>query len=749
MQPLPKSGPPKYDYVSRNDRRFRRFGKEHIFISQASQLELFHDNNLWEAVVTNKVASVLKYSHEQFEVRRGDSGVFERYGKRGNCERGGEGESILHLAVLFKNTKMVKRIIKSFPGLVNSIYLKSLYFGETPLHLAAVNSDNDKIVNILVTNKAKVNGPAVSGKQFLKEGDRGALYFGQTILQFAAATHKKSIVKYLVENEDDPAELDTVDIYGNNVLHIMAYYEDFDFDIFTYLKQRNYDDIEKAKIKQRSDPTVRVPANLMLARNKDKLTPFQLGVMRGNSRVIDTMKELQWVFGSVRHYSVCIDDFDPLQPHYDKLGRVSKSAVEIAAERGDKNVLDHPLFDALLKIKWNLYIRQKFLIRFIATVLLVFCFTIAVGLQPYAFADRRTYDEVSVTNKYPATRGFFECATVFGIVLLLLGEFKEFSVEGVGYFSGFGTGENYIQWIFSICVLAIPILRFGVASDVRVEQWSYMVDTENIFFSIGAIVGWIYLLNFSKGFNRIGPLVIVFKKILTGDLMQWLALYVSITAGFSAALYLQMNDVPQETIGESVPVFDWNTYFGAVLWTVRFIFAQALFDDLRRAKQPAFALILFVTYGFFVLILLLNVLIAKLVETFKEVSKHSKKEWMVLFAYLIIDMDQKLTIPERKFLLEHLGWHKSEKLVTPRHLLFTERDVPDPDDPEHVSTETLKIVVAVDAGGNDIEINIDSDHWKVWYNDLIKPFRKMRSQERAHLWSMNHLNVSQKGNVAT
>ncbi|KAJ3211938.1 hypothetical protein HDU82_004489 [Entophlyctis luteolus] len=739
------------DYVGPSGARFRRFGMQNIFISHDSQLQLLQDDNLWEAIFVNDQSRVESLSLEPFCAKNEVSGVIENFGRRGDCERGGEGESILHLAVLFKHKALIKWIIETFPGLLNSIYVKSGYFGETPLHIAVVNSDigDDSIVRLLVENGAKVNGPVVSGTEFLKDDEQGVLYFGQTILQFAVATHKNKIVKYLVENEHDPAELDTVDIYGNNVLHIMAYYGDFDRDVFNYLKLRSLKNVAKAERDKLTDPSVNVPANLMLARNKDNFTPFQLGVARGNANIIETIKDLQWQFGSVRNYRVCIDDIDPIQPHIDEIAgpkRVSKSAVEIAVEREDKNVLNHPLFEAVLKVKWNLYIRQKFMFRFIATVLLVLCLTISIGLQPYTFDDRRIYNKVSTTNKYPITRGAFEGATLLGVAILLVGEFQELAIERVGYFFGFGSNENIVQWFFSFCVISIPIIRFGVASDVRDEQWFYLVDAENIIMGITAIVGWLYLLKFSKGFKQIGPLMIVFKKILFGDLLQWLALYVSITAGFSAALFLQMNDVPAEAIDETIPILDWNTYFGAVMWTVRFIFAQALVDDLRHAKLPGFAIFLFISYGFFVLILLLNVLIAKLVETFKDVAKDSTREWTVLFAYLIIDTDEKLTKWERRFYLSHLGWHtdNDSAVVTPRYFLFTERDVPDPRDPKRTVTETLKLVVARDANGRDIEINIDSDNWKEWYNDLIKPFKTLRNLERAHLWNGHHMTVSRK-----
>ncbi|ORY43269.1 ankyrin [Rhizoclosmatium globosum] len=748
---------PNATFTSATGKTHQRFGSSNTFLhhEESSQTALFEDGNLWEAAFEGDLEKVKTFSVEPYHFPPLPHPDAKVMGRRGDCERGGEGETILHIAVLGRHKEMVKWIVRTFPNLVNEVYLKRKYFGETALHIAVVNSviGDTELVTFLIENGAKVNGPLVTGTEFLKDEDKGCLYYGQTILQFAASTHKNKVLKYLVENPYDPADLSAVDIYGNNVLHVMAYYGDFEIEVFNYIKHRNMAQLEEAR--KTGVPCV----DLMRARNKDNLTPFQLGISRGHANMIDTIKELEWEFGSVRHYRICIDDLDPIQPHQEKIdtktgevlssSRVSKSAIEIAADREDKAIINHPLFESLLNVKWALYARKKFLIRFVLTLLLMIIFTVTIGLQPFTLADRRNYFNGGYDgNKYPIVRLAFEGLSVLGVLGMLLGEAKEFATQGFAYFVGYGAGENIIQWSVSTLVLLIPIFRWGVASAVNQSQWFYVTNTENIIFAFAIILGWVYMLNFSKGFKSVGPLIVVYKKILVTDLMQWLALYIALTLGFAAALFLQMRDVPNITQNEPIVVLDWTNYLGSVLWTIRFLFAQTVFDDFRKSKLAGFTEFLFFLYGFLVMVLLINVLIAKLVETFKEVAKDSKRYWAVQFAYLIIDTDEKLNDSTRHFLLRHVGWHANPieqgSIIQPRYFLFTERDVPDPENPGHTISQTMKLVVARTHSGEDIEIRTGMDYWNGWVKDLVKPFEKMK---REHDREMRNKKLTQASNL--
>ncbi|KAJ1539773.1 Transient receptor putative cation channel sub V member 5 [Cladochytrium tenue] len=655
------------------------------------QADLLHDGELWESVYTGKLEETKLYTTQ---VKRLDDGL---QGPRGLYERGGEGETILHIAVLMNHTAVAKWIIDQFPQLINDIYMKHRYFGETSLHIACVRG-NLELVKYLVEHGAVVNGPLVSGTEFLKDEDRGCLYYGQTPLQFAAVNGKLDIVKYLVENCG--ADMTTVDLYGNNVLHVLAYYGVRNLEMYRYFAGK--------------DPS------LAHARNKDNFTPFQVGISRGHANVIETIKETAWEFGSVRQYRVPLADIDPIQPHDPKtLERVSKSALEIACEREDKDVISSPLFDALLKVKWVLYGRRKFIARFFFTTLLICCMTVAIGLQPHR-EDHNEQMRLTYDSSTPSIlRAIFELLTVLGTVIMISFELRDVIVQGLDYFSGYGATENVVQWTFSVLVWLVVIVRFGVGLHVDDDN-EYIINTENVLLGFIAIIGWMYILFFAKGFPALGPLTLIFRKILLTDLLEWLALYLIFTMGFASALYLQMGLVPEKTTDESIPVYDWNVLPGSILWTVRFIFAQAVFDDLRKSKLPAFTEFLFVLYGFLTLILLVNVLIAKLTETFKSIALDSRRQWRVQFAYLILELDARLSDRERKLLLQHMG-HLDPNAAGSgdahtRYLLFTERTTERHGKPH---TETMKLVVAVKENMDEVEVHVDTDHWDGWMYDLL------------------------------
>ncbi|KAJ3266873.1 hypothetical protein HDU77_009333 [Chytriomyces hyalinus] len=719
---------------------FKRFGTRNAFLCMSTQMALFKDGNLWQAVYEGDLENVKKYAMQPFYHGIDEDGKPAVAGTRGECERGGEGESILHLAILEMHKPVIEWIVEHVKVLINEVYLKHRYFGKTPLHAAVVASkDNDEsIIQLLVENGAEVNGPMVTGTEFLKDEEKGALYYGQTILQFAATTHKFKIVRYLVEQAK--ADLTIVDIYGNNVLHVMAYHGHFDPDAFDYIKNKN---LEQFNAKETS-------VNLMRSRNKDNLTPFQLGVSRGHANIIERVKELHWEFGFVRTFRIPIDDLDSIQPHKpseSSASRTSKSAIEIAADRKDKVIITHPLFESLLQVKWALYARKKFLIRFVLTALLIASFTVSISLQPFRMDDRRNYfgGAVASTNSHPIVRLVFEIGTLVGVVIMLAGEFKEIKNQKGVYFTGYSRDENAVQWTFSIFVLLIPILRFGVTAAVSVDKWGYILDTENVVFGLAGILGWVYMLYFTKGFERVGPLVLVFTRIIREDFLQWISLYLAVTFGFSAALFLQMNDTPSTTANELLPVLDWNNYLGSTLWVIRFLFAQCIFDDFRNAKLPAFTEFLFVLYGFMVMVLLLNVLIAKLVETFKEVAKDSKRVWKVQFAHLIVGIDSQMSASERRYWLAHLGWHETndngtDGVAARRYFIFTERDITDPQEPSKKMTETLKLVVAKNDDGHDVEVRPHGKHWVGWSQDLMKSFGQMRRKEK-NAWNDHHLRL--------
>ncbi|KAJ3068067.1 Transient receptor putative cation channel sub V member 6 [Podochytrium sp. JEL0797] len=298
-----------------------------LFVHSTNQMALIKDGNLWQAVHDGNLERVRKFSRQILTLDG------QEVGRRGDYERGGEGETILHMAILQSLIEVVEWIVNEFPSLVNELYQKKNAFAnidETRMHAKTLREEHE--------------GNEVSPAEFnLHEGD-GSMYFGQTILRFATASQwRVEIMKYLVESAFDPADLPAVDFHGNNVMHILAFHGDIDIELDNYLRARNLSDNKQGK----------TDINIHTARNlKKRMTPFQMGIWREHQSVIETMKVIRWEFGPNRQYSVDIQGIDPLQPDLDTLNdgkpkiwkRSSASALELAVKI-NKAVITNRVFE--------------------------------------------------------------------------------------------------------------------------------------------------------------------------------------------------------------------------------------------------------------------------------------------------------------------------------------------------------------------------------------------------------------------
>ncbi|KAI8611374.1 hypothetical protein BC830DRAFT_1141440 [Chytriomyces sp. MP71] len=736
---------------------------EHIFIHKSNQAALFEDNNMWQAAHRGDLELLKHFATQELHI----GGV--PVGLRGNMERGGEGESILHLSVLLGHVHMVPWVLEAFPSLVNEVYLKYKYQGESVLHLAVVKKQFD-IVEMLVEHGAYVNSKVFPmGTEFQPENGNGSLYYGQTVLQFAVADTKhtlstsKSILRYLVENPYDPADLAAQDSRGNNVLHIMAWHGDVDHAAYAYLRARNTSAMKKGL----------TMVDITRVRNAQGLTPFLVAIQRGHASIIETLKETRWEFGPNRQIAVCIDDLEPLQPQNEYLEgeggvvsivkrvRTSLSAVELAVANGHRDIIASPVFDSILRLKWKLYARRKFLSYAVIMLVVVILFTAALALQPASMEARRSYwssmsedgatmgGEMSnfpdlpvngtasisevVINYHPKSRLTLEILTLITSAFVLVRPF----VIGKLLVSP-------LEMLFSITVFIIPIARFSIFSASPITA----LHIENVAFGLASIMGWSFMFSFAKGFEKLGPLVVIFKKILMEDLLQWLWLYFALTAGFAGAFFLQMQSVPADTIKETIHVYDWDTLQGSAVWTVRFIFAQATYDDFRKAVLPWYTQSLFLLYAFLTIILLLNVLIAKLVETFKAVHRDSERIWKVQLAQLIVDIDGRLTQSERDFYLKRLGiWDglddddegaevegigartkvskkRGSVHVRSRYVLLNERA--QHGSSQSASEKVMRMIVARDKQGSYIEFDAGQGYWHYWIRDIVPLFNPIK-----------------------
>ncbi|KAJ3015637.1 UNVERIFIED_CONTAM: hypothetical protein HDU68_012636, partial [Siphonaria sp. JEL0065] len=197
----------------------------------------------------------------------------------------------------------------------------------------------------------------------------------------------------------------------------------------------------------------------------------------------------------------------------------------------------------------------------------------------------------------------------------------------------------------SIIQMAVDSENKEFGKDISTTRSDFGLHVENILFGMAAMVGWGYLLNFAKGSERVGPMVYIVWEIVTTDFVDWLWIYVPLVMGFAVVN----------------------------CWVVRFALGQGVYSDMNDAQIPLFGCGLFLVYGFLVTVLMLNVLIGKVSDTFQRINNDAKREWKVQLACLITTIDLQLSKSAKARYVKKFGF-SVEKNSNEKLFEFIERN---------------------------------------------------------------------------
>ncbi|KAJ3090288.1 hypothetical protein HK102_004211 [Quaeritorhiza haematococci] len=510
-------------------------------------------------------------------------------------------------------------------------YQRGRFKGETFLHLAAV-AGHLKIVKILVEEGGISPNVQTDGAEFQS---RGLMYYGTTPLSFAAVAGHCSVVRYLLEKGADPSIVDTE---GNNVMHVLHFHGYFE----------HTGDAEKCACRGKSSPFRVIRSflqarqrfskegeamnkkhngqHIMTLRNREGLTPFMLAIKKGHVKVLDTIREDFWKFGKTSSYIFPVDEIDTWvdptewenQPR--SIARLYPSALQLAVKQQNAAMVSHPALYLVLRVKWEKFAKRLFLVELYLYLALMFSLTGAIVLLPPDIESRVTYPRT-----HDRVRMVFEIIAATMTGLAIMNEFIELRIRGFAdYVCGSGLQENFTQWFLIALLATSAVCRFVL----------YLPDAENVLLGAAAVVGYLFLFTYAKGFRAAGPLVMIFFRMLTKDIFRWLLVYLVVFVGFSLSLYLQFLTPPGE---DRLPSLLGNgTDVGLLLQTgflgFRFLLGTEDFDSFVKTRTRGWAAFLFVTYIIATSILLINLLIAMLNNSFTQIYDEGEKAWQLEWA---------------------------------------------------------------------------------------------------------------------
>ncbi|KAF9411487.1 hypothetical protein HW555_009728 [Spodoptera exigua] len=550
------------------------------------------------------------------------------------CYRGALGESLLHVLIICDtkiHTRLARTLVKCFPRLSLDVVEGEEYLGASSLHLAIAYSNNE-LVQDLVEAGADVNQRAI-GSFFLPRDQQrvpparqtnyeGLAYLGEYPLAWAACCANEGVYNLLCDSGADP---DAQDSFGNMILHMVVVCDKL--DMFGYALRH---------------PKVPASNGRM---NLAGFTPLTLACQLGRASVFREMLELSakefWRYSNITCSAYPLNALDTLLPD----GRTNWNSALFIILNGTKqehlNMLDGGIIQRLLEEKWKTFARNKFLKRLLILMLHLLLLSLSVYLRhSSAEADAHPDWGLEIADARSGIRLASELGTIAStLCYIILQQGDELKNQGVvAYFKQLiHEPAKFIFLISNLLLLAcIP---------ARLMRQTMLEEALLIFLLPGF---WFLLMFFAGAVKLTGPFVTMIYSMITGDMFTFGIIYSIVLFGFSQSFYFLYKGFPnvQSTLFSSYPS-TWMALFQITL-------GDYSYTDLSMTTYPNLSKTVFAIFMVFVPILLLNMLIAMMGNTYAHVIEQSEKEWVKQWAKIVVSLERSVAQEDaHKYLQEY------------------------------------------------------------------------------------------------
>ncbi|GCB62657.1 hypothetical protein scyTo_0000055, partial [Scyliorhinus torazame] len=156
--------------------------------------------------------------------------------------------------------------------------------------------------------------------------------------------------------------------------------------------------------------------------------------------------------------------------------------------------------------------------------------------------------------------------------------------------------------------------------------------------SLALIIGWCNTIYFARGFKMLGQFSIMIQKIIFGDFMQWCCLVLICITGFTSAFYVMFQSL-------DLRHYPYFRDFSMTMYTTVELM-MGLIDLPVPYDRPTPSIIYtgYVLYMIFVYLLLLNLLIAMMDDTYWRIAYEREELWKVQIAATILLLERRVPV---------------------------------------------------------------------------------------------------------
>ncbi|XP_068157294.1 LOW QUALITY PROTEIN: uncharacterized protein iav [Drosophila tropicalis] len=573
--------------------------------------------------------------------------------------RGALGESLLHVLIICDSkihTKLARVLLRVFPNLALDVMEGEEYLGASALHLSIAYSNNELVADLIEAG-ADINQRAI-GSFFLPRDQQrmnpakstdyeGLAYMGEYPLAWAACCANESVYNLLVDCGSDP---DAQDSFGNMILHMVVVCDKL--DMFGYALRHP-----------------KTPAKNGIV-NQTGLTPLTLACKLGRAEVFREMLELSarefWRYSNITCSGYPLNALDTLLPD----GRTNWNSALFIILNGTKpehlDMLDGGIIQRLLEEKWKTFAQNQFLKRLLILSTHLLCLSVSVYLRPAHDGEGEEDDGDGSTgataaalqeamgdgselggaadaaddnyNAQTVARYCAELATIAGVLsYVVFQQGDEIKNQGLSAFlKQLSHAPAKAIFLFSN-LLILACIPFRLIGDT---------DTEEAILIFAVPGSWFLLMFFAGAIRLTGPFVTMIYSMITGDMFTFGIIYCIVLCGFSQAFYFLYKGHPQ------VQSTMFNTYTSTWMALFQTTLGDYNYPDLNQTTYPNLSKTVFVIFMIFVPILLLNMLIAMMGNTYVTVIEQSEKEWMKQWAKIVVTLERAVPQADAKGYLE-------------------------------------------------------------------------------------------------
>uniref|UniRef100_A0A914UT89 Ion transport domain-containing protein n=1 Tax=Plectus sambesii TaxID=2011161 RepID=A0A914UT89_9BILA len=515
-------------------------------------------------------------------------------------QRGAMGEGLLGTCLLQAtavHNDLAKKLVITYPKLINDIFISEDYYGLSPLHQAIVNEDPE-MVHFLLQNGADIHQRCY-GAFFCPDDQKasradslehewvdmnmktqydGRMYWGEYPLSFAACTNQEDCFRLLRARKADPNMRDT---NGNSVLHLLVIHE----------------------LPDMFDLAYRLGAKLQISNNQN-LTPLTMAAKLGKKKMFEQIlafeRDILWTYGDVVCSAYPLAKIDSIDQQTGQLNQDSALSLITYGETGDHLDLLDGLMEDLLEEKWKAFARNRLLLS-LATFCVYYLIFIAAFLnRPFTIdlvppnitnesefgalfpdqfskikstlfpTDDDSYDDDAFNQTYNSSMGYMDQPTgYFQQDKCLLWNYTNGADKGGFYWGGtirmicepitilaviFQLGQELIdiqrngqkRWWKTLsgfpakCLykLSLIVIIFMIPFRLGCGISEICLHIENIMAILAVICCSIHFLYYCRGLKFVGPFVLMVYKIIAGDMVRFFIIYVIFVVGFSQSFFV-------------------------------------------------------------------------------------------------------------------------------------------------------------------------------------------------------------------